>query len=329
MHGHPHPPSAPHGGAQHPPHGHATDPHGHDHDHDHDHPHGHGPGSSRRLALALALVALVMVVEIVGGLVSGSLALLADAAHMATDAFALALALLASSLREHQGRAHHSYGLRRAPVLSAFVNGLLLLGLAGWIVLEAVERFGEPPEVLAGTMLAVAVVGLLANLASLRLLHGGDSSDLNLRGALLHVLGDLLGSVAAIAAAIIMLATGWMLADPLLSVLVAGLVAFAAARLLRDAARILLEAAPEGIDIDQLARELPGQVEGLADVHHLHVWSLAPREVLLTCHARVAEGADQDRVRAALREVLVKRHGIGHATIETERSDCAEPGANC
>lgn len=305
-----------------PPHGHHTDAHGHDHLHVHD-----VPGSSRRLALALAIVITVMLLEVAGGLLSGSLALLADAAHMGTDALALGLALVASRLRNRSAGPRHSYGLRRAPVLSAFANGLLLLGLSGWVVVEAVQRMLQPPPVLAGPMLAVAMVGLLANVASLALLHGGDRTDLNLRGALLHVIGDLLGSVAAIAAAVIMLATGWMLADPLLSLLVAGLVGFAALNLLRQSAHILLEGAPAGVDVERLERELPGQVAGLADVHHLHVWSLAPSETLLTCHARVAAGADPDTVRAALRAVLAERHGIGHATIETERVDRGPPCA--
>lgn len=308
------------------PHGHATDAHGHDHDHATG---GDASGSTRRLGLALAVVVVVMFVEIVGGIVSGSLALLADAAHMGTDAFALGLALVASSLRGRAGGPQHSYGLRRAPVLSAFVNGLLLLGLAAWVVVEATGRFVDPPPVLAGTMLAVAVVGLLANILSFWLLHGGDRHDLNLRGALLHVLGDMLGSVAAVAAAIIMLTTGWMLADPLLSIAVALLVAFAAFNLLREAGRILLEAAPAGVDLEVLALELPRRVEGLVDVHHLHVWSLAPHETLLTCHARIDQAADPDVVRAALRAELAQRHGIGHATIETERVDCGQPGRPC
>src|SRR5690606_15441635 len=297
------------------PHGHVTDAHGHDH------PPSGRPPSTRRLAWALAVVVLFMVVEVVGGLVSGSLALLADAAHMGTDALALVLALVASRLRERSGGPQHSYGLRRAPVLSAFVNGLLLLGLSAWVVVEAVQRMLAPPEVLAGTMLGVAIAGLLANVIAFALLHGGDRTDINLRGALLHVAGDMLGSVAAIVAALVILSTGWMLADPLLSIGVALLVAFAAWNLLRQSAGILLEAAPAGVEIARLARELPGQVPGLSDVHHLHVWSLAPGETLLTCHARVAPGADPDRVRADLRAVLASQYGIGHATIETERVD--------
>lgn len=307
---------------QDPAHGHATDAHGHDR------PLADGGGSARRLGLALGMVVVVMLVEIAGGIVSGSLALLADAAHMATDAFALGLALVASRLVSRPGGPRHSYGLRRAPVLAAFVNGLLLLLLSGWIVVEALQRFVAPPPVLAGTMLAVAVVGLLANVLSFWLLHGGDRHDLNLRAALLHVLGDLLGSVAAIAAALIMLTTGWLLADPLLSIGVALLVGFAAFNLLRQSVHILLEAAPGGVEIPALERELPGLVPGLVDVHHLHVWSLAPRETLLTCHARVAAAADADVVRAGLRAVLAERYGIGHATIETERVDrdvCALP----
>lgn len=322
MHGHEHAPRAPdaHGHAH--LHGHATDAYGHDH------MQPDPPGSARRLGWALAVVVTVMLVEVVGGLFSGSLALLADAAHMGTDALALVLALVASRLRERSGGPQHSYGLRRAPVLSAFANGLLLLGLSGWVVVEAVQRMLAPPPVLGGAMLGVAVVGLLANVVSFALLHGGDRTDINLRAALLHVLGDMLGSVAAIVAALVILTTGWMLADPLLSIGVAMLVSLAAWNLLRQSAGILLEAAPASVEMARLQRELPGHVPGLADVHHLHVWSLAPGETLLTCHARIRAGADPDAVRAALRATLAERYGIGHATIETERVDrdpCASP----
>ncbi|MCB1560839.1 MAG: cation transporter [Xanthomonadales bacterium] len=302
--------------------------HGHSHDDTFiDHHHGPGDGSSgRRLTQALVVVALVMVAEVVGGIISGSLALLADAAHMATDAFALALAVVAVRLKAKTPGPRHTFGFRRAPVLAAFVNGILLFGVALWIVVEAIDRFTTPQPILAGPMLAVAVVGLLANLFTLWLLHGGDSHDLNLRGALLHVLGDLLGSVAAIVAAIVIWFTGWTPADPILSVLVALLVLGAAWRLVRSSAFILLESAPGDLDGERIAAELPDQVSALQSVHHLHVWSLAPKEVMLTCHARIDADADSDAVLAAMRGVLRERWKIDHVTIEIERERCADEG---
>ena len=302
--------------------------HGHSHDDTFiDHHHGPGDGSSgKRLTQALVVVALVMVAEIVGGLISGSLALLADAAHMATDAFALGLAVVAVRLKAKSPGPKHTFGFRRAPVLAAFVNGILLFGVAFWIVAEAADRFMTPQPILAGPMLAVAIVGLLANLFTLWLLHGGDSHDLNLRGALLHVLGDLLGSVAAIVAAVMIWFTGWTPADPILSVLVALLVLGAAWRLVHSSALILMESAPGDLDGDVIAAELPDHVEAVQSVHHLHVWSLAPREVMLTCHARIDASVDPDGVLADMRLVLRERWGIDHVTIEIERERCADEG---
>ena len=303
--------------------------HGHRHDHTFiDHHHGPGDGSSgRRLTQALFVVALVMVAEVVGGLISGSLALLADAAHMATDAFALALAVVAVRLKAKSPGPRHTFGFRRAPVLAAFVNGILLFGVALWIVVEAADRFMNPQPILAGPMLAIAIVGLVANLFTLWLLHGGDSHDLNLRGALLHVLGDLLGSVAAIVAAIMIWFTGWTPADPVLSVLVALLVLGAAWRLIRSSALILLESAPGDLDGETIAAEMPRHVAALQSVHHLHVWSLAPKEVMLTCHARIDADADSDAVLAEMRLVLRDRWAIDHVTIEIERERCADHDA--
>ncbi|HET6603651.1 MAG TPA: cation diffusion facilitator family transporter [Xanthomonadaceae bacterium] len=290
------------------------------HAHDHSH-HDRGVGA-RRIGAALTIIVVVAVAELIGGWLSGSLALIADAAHMATDALALTLALLAARLEARPAGPRHSYGFRRAPVLAAFVNGLALFAIALWIVVEAVERWFAPQPVLGLPMLVIACIGLLANLAGLALLRGGDRQDLNVRGAILHMIGDLLGSVAAIAAAVVILSTGWTPIDPLLSVVVALLVLVSAARLLRDSAHVLLEGAPAHARTDIIEGELPRRVQGLASLHHVHVWSLSLRETLLTCHARLQSGADPDQVLAAMRRTLQADYGIAHATIEIEREIC-------
>jgi len=292
------------------------------------HQHSHtGPGvaerNERRLSWAAMLTCTFMVAEVVGGLLTGSLALIADAAHMLADAVALGLAWVAFRLARRRGPTDSfTYGLRRLPVLVAFGNGLTMFFIVGWIVFEAARRLSEPVTVLAGPMLAVAVVGLAVNLGAFALLHGADRGNLNIRGALLHVMGDLLGSVAAIAAAGIILATGWYPADPLLSVLVAAIVVVAAFRLTRDSGHILLEGAPQDVDVAAIGEDIAAHVAGVEEVHHVHVWSLSDEGVMATLHARIAEGADGDTVLAAIGERLDGEFGIGHATVQIEREGC-------
>jgi cobalt-zinc-cadmium efflux system protein len=279
--------------------------------------------NERRLYWAALLTAGFMVAEVVGGLLTGSLALIADAAHMLTDAVALGLAWIAFRLARQRGpSARLTYGLRRLPVLVAFGNGLALFFIVGWILVEAMDRLAAPIAVLAGPMLAVATAGLFVNIGSFAILHGADRGNLNIRGAILHVLGDLLGSVAAIAAAGIILSTGWYPADPLLSILVAAIVAVGAFRLTRDSAHILLEGAPEGVDIAAIGADLSRHVAGVDEIHHVHVWSLSEEGVMATLHARIAETADGDTVLAAIRDRLDAEFGIGHATIQIEREGC-------
>lgn len=279
--------------------------------------------NEQRVFWAGLLTCTFMVTEFVGGLLTGSLALIADSAHMLADAVALGLAWGAFRLARLRGpSARLTYGLRRLPVLVAFANGLALFFIVAWIVFEAAARLASPVTVLAGPMLAVATAGFLANLGSFALLQGADRSNLNIRGAILHVLGDLLGSVAAIAAAGIILATGWLPADPLLSILVAAIVAVGAFRLTRDSAHILLEGAPEGVDVQAIAADLAAHVAGVEEVHHVHVWSLSEEGVMATLHARVEDKADGDEVLAAIRDRLDAEFGIGHATIQIEREGC-------
>lgn len=294
----------------------------HKHAH-HRHEAGHAAHANERRTLwAALLTGGFMVAEVAGGVLSGSLALIADAAHMLTDTVALGLAFIAFRLSRRNAGPRHTYGLRRMPVLVAFANGLTLFFIVGWIVVEAVQRLYQPHEVLAGPMLAVALAGLAVNIVVFAILHGADRGNLNIRGAMLHVLGDLLGSVAAILAAGIILATGWVAADPLLSVLVAAIVLIGAWRLTRDSAHILLEGVPSGVDIEEVARDLSANVAGVAQVHHIHVWSLTEEGVMATLHAVVEDTADGDTVLAAINARLESEFGIRHATVQIEREGC-------
>jgi len=265
-----------------------------------------------------------MLAELVGGWLSHSLALIADAGHMLTDAASLALALYALRISRRPVDGQRSYGYGRMQVLAAFVNGLSLLAIAAWIAIEAALRLLQPVEVLARPMLVIAALGLLVNLLAFWILHRGERGNLNLDGALAHVIGDLLGSVAAIAAALIILATGWTPADPLLSVLVAALILRTGLRITREAGHILLQGAPEELDLSQLEAALRGAVPGLAGIHHVHLWSLTPGERIITLHAVLMPGADGDGVMAGIADFLHQYKGIGHVTVQIERQACAD-----
>lgn len=284
----------------------------------------HAHGERSRLRAALALTAGFLVVELVAGLWTGSLALLADAGHMLGDVGALALALWATRIADRPADARRSYGYHRAQVLAAFANALMLLPVCLWIVVEAVGRMLDPPPVMAGPMLAVAVAGLLVNLVAFGLLHGGHEHEVNRRGAALHVLGDLLGSLAAICAALIMMATGWWLADPLLSIAVAVLIGFGALRLARQTAHVLLEGAPARADAATVRDAILGQVPGVSDVHHVHSWELKPGMPLMTLHVVVGPEADGDGVLREVHLLLERRFGCTHATVQLETDGCPD-----
>ena len=237
--------------------------------------------------IALVLTATFMVVEVIGGILSGSLALLADAGHMLADTMALGLAALAFRVSRRPADHRLTYGYQRFQMLAAFVNGLSLLVIVGWILFEAVRRFLAPPEVIGGTMLVVAGAGLIVNIVSFAVLHGGDRDNLNIRGAALHVAGDLLGSIAAIIAALVIIGTGWMPIDPILSVAVAMLILRSAWALVKRSAHVLLEGAPEWLDRDDMRDKIMGRVPAVTDIHHVHVWGLTPQDLMLTMHVRL------------------------------------------
>lgn len=301
---------------------------GHDHSHGHDRGghagHDHGAAASdSRLRWALVLVAGFMGVEVVAGLWSGSLALLADAGHMLTDAASLALALCAAAASRRAPDEHRTYGYGRARVLAAFVNGLSLLLISAWIAFEAAQRLFEPVPILAAPMLAVACGGLAVNLVAYWILRGG--SDLNTRGAVAHVVSDLLGSLAAIAAAGIILATGWTPADPLLSVVVAALIVRTGWRITEESTHILLEGAPAHFDARQLKQSLVDALPEVHEVHHVHAWTVAADAAFITLHVRVAQTSPPDAVAAAVRKHLADRFGYRHVTVQVECENCAEP----
>lgn len=292
----------------------------HHHDHAHGHHHPHAPEVSARnervVLGALVLTATFMLVELVGGLLSGSLALIADAGHMLTDAAALGLAWAGFRIGRRASDARRTFGYMRMEVLAGLINALTLFALVAWILFEAVQRLRQPVEVLAGPMLAVAVAGLLVNITVFAILHRGDRDHVNIRGAMLHVVGDMLGSVAAIAAAITIQLTGWMPVDPILSVLVCLLILRAAWSLLRSAFHILMEGAPPDIDIAELRQHLLDAVPGVVEVQHVHVWSITSGHVLATLELGLAPGTDHGAAVPAAKRALGERFGIGHTTVE-------------
>ena len=292
-------------------------------DHDsvgHRHPH-----NRRRLTIALCITGVFTVVEIVGGLLTRSLALLADAGHMLTDTVALGLAVFAFTISSKPADSRRSFGYHRMQILAAFVNGMTLLAIVIWIMVEAIQRLLDPPQVLGGAMLYVAVAGLLVNIAAFFVLHGGDQHNLNMRGAALHVLGDLLGSIAAIVAAIVILRTGWMPIDPLLSIVVALLIFRSAVFIVRRSAHILLEGTPEGLDIEKMKARIVETVPGVIDVHHVHAWGLTQEKLLLTMHVRLREPTEEpgEQIRA-IKTLLKREFNIEHTTIEVESRSCAD-----
>ncbi len=290
------------------------------------HPHApHGPaeagtrGSVSALRIAFAITVTVLVIEAVGGFVTGSIALIADAGHMLTDAGALAIALLGAWLALRPADAQRSYGYGRAEILAALANGLLLGGVSVAILIEAVDRLRHPAAVDAGPMLAIAIVGLGANLVCARLLYRSDLRNLNVRAALTHVVGDALGSVGAIVAAVAILLFDVRSADAVAAFAIGALLVAAAVRLMRDSVEILLEGAPRDLDVEQIAREMR-QVPGVVSVHDLHIWTVAPGFLSMSAHVDLNRGADGPAARRALHRLLHQQYQIAHTTVQIEEA---------
>ena len=289
----------------------------------HHHHHGGDHTDERALKRAFFLIAGFMGVELVVGLWANALVLIADAGHMFLDATALGLAWWAVKVSKKDTNHSLSYGYHRMQVLAAFVNGITLVLLIGWIVVEAGSRLWNPQPMQPGPALVVAVLGLLVNLIAFKWLHDGSDS-LNMRSAVLHVLGDLLGSAAAIVAALCVLFLGWLYADPMLALLIAVILGRGAWRVLRESGHILLEGVPEGIDLKDIRQSLCQQIPGLADVHHVHAWALTAEKPLLTLHAQVHEESQIERVTFDIKKLLNERYGIDHSTIQVELQDCPD-----
>lgn len=284
-------------------------------EHHHAHPHPHATGNGT-LLVALLLTLAFAAVEALAGWWSGSLALMSDAAHMLTDSSALALAAAAAWLARRPPSMRHSYGLARAEVLAALANSLLMLVLIGFIAREAIERIGEPRDIAGGAVVGVATLGLAVNLVVAWVLSRGEHT-LNTRAALLHVLGDALGSLAAIAAGVVVVATGWTPIDPLLSLLVAALILVSALRLLREALHVLMEGVPLNLRLETVGRDLAA-LEGVTRVHDLHVWTLSSGSIALSAHLEIRRLADWPAILAAAQQTLDARHGVRHVTLQPE-----------
>ena len=301
------------------------------HHHGHEHRHAHGAGHShvpldvkyeKPLWIAFGLTLFFLLAEVVGALLTNSLALLSDAAHMLTDVVALGVSLFAIRLSRRPADTRRTYGYARMEAIGAMVNGGLLFVLAGYILWEAIDRFREPQAVATTGMLVVATLGLVVNLISMRLLHAGAGQSLNIRGAYLEVWSDMLGSIGVLLGALAIRYTGWTIIDPIIAVLIGLWVLPRTWLLLRQAGHVLMQGVPDGLDLDEV-RVAMLELPGVADVHDLHVWALGSREPILTAHLRVVEGTEApDAVRAQAAEMLRTRFHIGHSTLQMEREHC-------
>ncbi len=289
---------------------------GHDHDHSHS-------ANKKSLIISFILITAFMVVEVIGGLLTNSLALLADAGHMLSDAISLGVAFLAFTLGERSANYSKTYGYKRFEILAAVFNGVTLILIAGFIFYEAYQRFTDPPEVASTGMLVIATIGLIVNLIVAWILMKGDTEEnLNLRAAFLHVLGDLLGSVGAIVAALLILFFGWGWADPLASVLVALLILISGYRVTKDSFHVLMEGTPKNVDLEEIIQTIE-DVQGVHSIHDLHVWSITSGQNALSCHAVVDPELSIRECQRILRRVEsdLEEKGVGHVTIQLESDD--------
>ena len=298
-----------------------SDDHAHDHGaHGHGHGHDHARrgtqgGARRALIVALALTGGFAVVEGIGGWMAGSLALLSDAGHMITDAAALGLALFADAVSRRPASSRASYGYGRAEVLAAFVNAIAMLAVVALIGIEAIRRLLDPSPVAGGAVTTIAAIGLAVNLVAAWVLSSAGGSSFNTRGALLHVMGDLLGSLAALVAGGVIMATGWMPIDPILSLAVALLILRSTWQLLKQSTGVLMESVPRHLDFDAIGRSLAA-LPGVSDVHDLHIWNMSTEEVALSAHLSIARGDDWPALLAQARRMLASDYSIRHATLQ-------------
>ncbi|AYK07478.1 cation diffusion facilitator family transporter [Brevibacillus laterosporus] len=294
---------------------------GHHHDHSHGGHHHHGKGANKRaLLISLFIITAFLIVEVIGGFLTNSLALLSDAGHMLSDSSALFLSLIAMFFAARKPSAKKTYGFYRFEILAALINGVMLVVISLVIIWEAYQRFFAPPEVASLSMMGVAFVGLLANIAAAFVLMRGDyKNNLNIRSAFLHVLGDLLGSVGAILAGLLMWKFNWYIADPIISVVVAVLIMLSAWRVTRDSVDVLMESTPASIDADQVSDAL-SKIEGVTSVHDLHIWTVTSGFDSLSCHLHVKDGLASYPILQEALHLLEHQFGITHSTIQIEDS---------
>jgi cobalt-zinc-cadmium efflux system protein len=286
------------------------------HAHHHHHAHGAGrAGNRRRMTIALGINVLLLVTGVVGALVFGSVALLADAGHVLSDVGAILLGVIAGAMATRPARGRRTFGLHRGEIIAALVNGLLLVAVAVLVFVEAIGRLSDPPSIEAGGVLAVGLIGLAGNAAATMVLLAGDRKDLNLEGVLRHSAADALGSLGVVVSAVVVLATGWRYADPIAGLLIGLLVLVGSYGLVRDAFDILMEAAPAGIDVAEVGRAMAA-VPGVREVHDLHVWTVTAGFPALAAHVRTDPAEDLDDVRARVEAVLHERFEIDHTTLQ-------------
>jgi len=281
-----------------------------------------------RLGIVFAITISFAVVEVVGGVLSNSLALLSDAGHMVIDAAAIGLSLFALSLADKPSTAQKTYALVRMEIIAAFLNGLTLIALAGFIFYEAIERINEPPEIKGGLMMTVALIGMLVNIVGGWILWNASHTSLNVKGAFLHVMGDLAGSVGAVAAAGIVMLTGWTIADPLISIFIGCLIIYSSFGLLKETFHILMEGAPRDLDSEEITNKIRS-VKGVKDVHDFHIWSLTAGVILLTAHVETEKIGDGMIILEKITSMLQKDYGLAHSTIQIEEPESVECSVSC
>ncbi|WP_042462982.1 cation diffusion facilitator family transporter [Neobacillus dielmonensis] len=304
--------------------------HHHGHSHGHSHSHSH-TGNKKALFSAFLLIAAFMIVEVIGGLLTNSLALLSDAGHMLSDAVALGLSFFAIKLGEKKGTQDKTYGYKRFEIIAAALNGLTLIIISIYIFYEAFQRFFAPPEIQSTGMLLISITGLIVNIVAAWILMQGDKEEnLNVRSAFLHVLGDMLGSVGAIIAALLIMFFGWGIADPLASIIVAALILFSGFRVTKDSFHILMEGAPTQIDGHQVKLAL-AKIPFVKEVHDLHIWTITSGYPVLSCHITILDNGVHDEILAQSQRILHDEFDIEHSTIQVEKEEngCPSPHGTC
>ncbi|MGG1684354.1 cation diffusion facilitator family transporter [Pseudalkalibacillus sp. NRS-1564] len=301
---------------------------GHNHSHDHGHTHS---ANKKALLISFILIATFMILEVVGGIITNSLALLSDAGHMLSDAVALGMSLLAFKLGEKKSDTEKTYGYKRFEILAAFLNGIALIAISFYILWESINRFIDPPDVASTGMLVIAAIGLIVNILVAWILMKGDTSEnLNLRSAFLHVLGDLLGSIGAIIAALLIMFIGWNYADPIASAIVAILVLISGIRVTKDSFHVLMEGTPSNIDLQKVKKALV-EIDGVNSIHDLHIWNITSDFPSFTCHLVVNQGVNRDQMLKIAGQKLHDQFDLSHTTIqiECETSEIKDQENNC